>query len=221
MAITDTAQAPVSLRPPLACVAQPAVLQGEKTADFETLLAGISSALRPADIFEEIWTRDMADLVWEVFRLRRLKAALMREDAYRGLVKVLVPRQTLVQGFQAVARDWACGNDTAAARIEAVFATAGVTMDAVHAKTMVLRIDEIERIDRMTMLAERRRDATLHEIDRHRMDFAQRLRRAVDAAEEAEFKVIAPDCPAPAVAAANGIAHDPDMREGVIGEGGS
>ena len=53
MAITDTAQAPVSLRPPLACVAQPAVLQGEKTADFETLLAGISSV--PSDIFEEIW----------------------------------------------------------------------------------------------------------------------------------------------------------------------
>ena len=94
-------------------------------------------------------------------------------------------------------------------------------MDAVHAKTMVLRIDEIERIDRMTMLAERRRDATLHEIDRHRTDFAQRLGRAVDAAEEAEFKVIAPDCPAPEVAAANGIAHDPGMREGVIGEGGS
>jgi len=38
----------------------------------------------------------MADLVWEVFRLRRLKAALMREDAYTGMVKVLVPRQTLV-----------------------------------------------------------------------------------------------------------------------------
>jgi len=31
MAITDTCPDPVSLRPPLACVAQPAVLQGEKT----------------------------------------------------------------------------------------------------------------------------------------------------------------------------------------------
>jgi len=48
----------------------------------------------------------------------------------------------------------------------------------------------------MTMLAERRRDATLHEIDRHRMDFLRSdCGRAVDAAEEAEFKVIAPDCP--------------------------
>ena len=56
MAITDTAQVP--FRPPPACVAQPAVLRGEKTADFETLLAGISSVLRPADIFKEIWTRD-------------------------------------------------------------------------------------------------------------------------------------------------------------------
>ena len=84
VAINDNAQTLVAFRPPLACVAQPAVLQGEKTADFETLLAGISSALRPADIFEENWTHDMADLVWEGFRLRRLKAAPMREDAYEG-----------------------------------------------------------------------------------------------------------------------------------------
>ena len=54
------------------------------------------------------------------------------------------------------------------------------------------RIDEIERINRMTMLAEQRRDSILHEIDRYRLDFSQRLRRAVDEVEDAEFKVIEP-----------------------------
>ena len=204
----------IPLPPPLAGVAPSGVLQGEKTADFDALLARITSTLRPSDVFEEMWTRDVADLVWEVFRLRRLKAALMREDAHKGLAAVLLPRESLVPGnFHRVAKDWACGDRAAMATVEAVFATAAVTMDTVHAKTLVLRIDEIERIDRMTTLAERRRDSILRGIDQYRTDFSQRLRRAVEAAEDAEFKVIAPEGVAPQGADANGAAHDPDMHE--------
>src|SRR5205823_243972 len=137
---------------------------GEDGAAYEALLQRISGTLRPADIFEEIWTRDVVDLVWEVFRLRRLKAALLREDAFKGMVEVLQRRHTLVPDHYEVAKRWACGDRAATVMLEEMFATAGVTMDAVHAKTLALRIDEIERIDRMTMVAEGRRDSILREI---------------------------------------------------------
>jgi len=88
-------------------------------------------------------------------------------------------------------------------------------MDAVHAKTMVLRIDEYERIDRMTMVAERRRDSILHEIDRYRVEFSQRLRRAVDEAEDVEFNVIAPQGDSDA----RRIANDPRTHEDAAIEG--
>jgi hypothetical protein len=41
-------------------------------------------------------------------------------------------------------------------------------MDTVMAQTLALKIDEIERIDRMTMTTEARRNAALREIERHR-----------------------------------------------------
>ena len=208
--MTDILSTVVALQPTLANLAPSAVLQGEKRADYEALLARISAALRPADIFEEIWTRDVVDLVWEVFRLRRLKAALMREDAFKGMLEVLSPRHSLVPDYYEIAKRWACGDRASTAMLEQVFATAGVTMDAVHAKTLALRIDEVERIDRMTMVAEGRRDSILREIDRYRVEFSQRLRRTLDEAQDAEFNVIAPED----AADTNGIAYGPNTQGG-------
>jgi len=60
------------------------LFEGEDTAAYDELLARISGAVKPADIFEEIWVRDIVDLVWGALRPRRLKANLMTATAYRG-----------------------------------------------------------------------------------------------------------------------------------------
>src|SRR5207244_11663534 len=80
----------------LACLGPPALLEGEDAAGYDELLGRISGTLKPADPLEQIWVRDVVDLVWEIFRLRRLKAALMREAAYEGVDKVLMPRASLL-----------------------------------------------------------------------------------------------------------------------------
>src|SRR5260221_14387512 len=94
-----------------------AVLQGEDGAAYEDLRQRIFGTLRPADIFEEIWTHDVVDLGWEVFRLRRLKCALMREEAFEGMVEVLKPRHSLVPEahYYEGAKQWACGDRDATA----------------------------------------------------------------------------------------------------------
>ena len=176
----------------------PAVLDGEDAAGYEGLLARISDTLQPGDILEEIWVRDVGDLIWEILRLRRLKAQLMKEATYDGVKKVLDPRDSLffpdtrVSAFEW-ARRWAAGDREARAVVDRVLARSGLTMDAVRARTLSEHIADFERIDRMTKMAEERRDSFLREMDRHRANFAQRLRRAVADAEDAEFKVIAPE----------------------------
>ena len=45
-------------------------------------------------------------------------------------------------------------------------------------------IDNVERIDRLAMAAEARRNAALREIQRHRSSFAQNLRRTIDDVED-------------------------------------
>src|SRR5215831_17869414 len=60
----------------LALFGPPPLLEGEDAAAYDDLLVRISGAVKPTDIFEEIWIREIVDLVWGAFRLRRLKAKM-------------------------------------------------------------------------------------------------------------------------------------------------
>jgi len=173
------------------CLGPPPLIAGEDAAGYDELLARIAGTLQPADMLEQIWVRDVVDLVWEIFRLRRLKSALLTQAAYEGLRKVL---DQLVNGSSyALAEKWARRDRAAIKTVDEALASAGLTMEAVRARTLSARIDDVERIDRMTMVAEGRRDSILRELERHRASFAQRLRRVVPDAEDAEFKVVAPE----------------------------
>src|SRR5258705_2983002 len=81
----------------------PPLFAGEDTAAYDELLARVSGTIRPSDILEEIWLRDVVDLVWEVFRLRRLKAGLMTADAHEGMAQVLRP---LIPDNLEAAQEW-------------------------------------------------------------------------------------------------------------------
>jgi len=144
--------------------------------------------------------RDVVDLVWDAFRLRHLKAHLLKAAAHEGMADILGPLLDWNLTGQT-SRRWAIGDEEAVKTVETTLAAAGLTMDAVMARTLARKIYEIERIDRMTMEAEARRNAILREIERHRASFARTLRRAVEDVEEADFKMIAAQQAAPAEAA--------------------
>jgi hypothetical protein len=165
------------------------LFEGEDTAAYDELLVRISGAVKPADIFEEIWVRDIVDLVWEALRLRRLKANLMTATAYRGLEQILKPLVGCLEE-EHLAKAWAARDQNAIKRVDKLLASAGLTMDAVMAQTLSISLDDIERIDRMIATAEVRRNAILREVDRHRTTWGQELRRAAQQAEEAGFKLI-------------------------------
>ena len=195
--MTEQLVLPPSLPAPfdLDCVAPPRVFRGEDADGYHALLGRICAALRPADVLEQIWVRDVADLVWEIFRLRRMKTEFMNEAAGDGLSIVLEKRGSLPGGGSSASRTaerWASGDREARNTVDKGLATAGLTMDAVGARTLVHHIWNFERIDRMTQMAEARRDSALHEIERYRAGFARRLRQAVHAAEAVESAVVAP-----------------------------
>jgi hypothetical protein len=175
---------------PAAFLGPARLMVSENAADYEELLARITGALKPSDILEEIWVRDVADLVWDALRLRRLKASLLAGCAQEGVDQVL--RGLDLRDPLRSSGSWAA-DPAAVDRIEAALAAAGSSLDMVMARTLSQRIDDIDRIERMTMAAEARRNAALQEIDRHRASFAKRLRGAVDEVEAAERKVIAPE----------------------------
>jgi hypothetical protein len=175
------------------------LVEGEDAGAYDELLVRISTAVRPADIFEEIWVRDVVDLVWEALRLRRLKACAMTAGARKAIAQILRP---LVGWDQAngLARSWAARKPGAHAAVEEQLVRAGSGLEGVVAEGLCIEIGNVERIDRMIMAAEARRNAALREIDRHRATLAPRLRQAVLEAEAGEVAFAAEGAVAESVA---------------------
>jgi hypothetical protein len=164
------------------------LIEGERAADYNELLAAVSATLRPADVFERIWEREFVDREWEVLRLRRLKAALIDASTYRGLEIVLAP--LLDAGINELVEKWARREPDAIREVDRVLASANLTMDAVIAQTLGVQLAVIEGIDRMITIAEVRRDGVLHEIERHRASFALVIRRTVNQLEHREKRAL-------------------------------
>jgi hypothetical protein len=180
-----------ALQPAAALAGPPPLIAGESAAGFDELLARVTATLQPSDVIEQMFIREIVDLVWEVHRMRRLKANLMASRAHEGMTHVLRPLLGGHPGDSTIlAYSWAARRADAVSKVEATLAAAGFTMDHVAAATLAAHVSDFERIDRMTAYAEGRRNSALHELDRHRSSFALRLRQTLEEIEDAEFEVV-------------------------------
>jgi len=186
-----SASPPAPTRTPCRALLGPRpLIDGEDGTNYDVILERISADVAPEDFVEEILVRNVVDLVWDSIRLRRLKSQRLHAAAHQGLERVLTPLLGWLSADKLSGK-WASGDEEAISQVEALLGRAGLTIDDVMAQTLAARIDDVERIDRMVIIAEVRRDAVLREIRSRRAAFAQALRRAGDAID-AEFEDVAP-----------------------------
>jgi hypothetical protein len=162
------------------------LIAGEDVAAYDELLARFSAVIKPKDVLEEMWVRDIVDLTWDTLRMRRLKAGLLTSVTWEGLKEVL---KALVDPFEAdiLSKDWAARNRQAVKKVDKLLTSKRLTMDLAIARALSANVDSFERIDRMAMNAEARRNAALRELERHRASLALALRQASDDVVEAQF----------------------------------
>ncbi|HEY1541772.1 MAG TPA: hypothetical protein VGG01_05140 [Xanthobacteraceae bacterium] len=175
----------------LTLLGPPPLNPGDDPAGYATLLARLVAEVGPTSVIEETCVREVAEMMWEAARLRRLKAKLMTisaGDAVREVLQVVG-----VEFFEAdhLAKRWAARELAAVGEVDELLNAAGLDMHHVMAKTLELRIDKIERFDRMAAGAESRRAGALREMLLFRdPDFAARLRRAVESEGSADDAVV-------------------------------
>src|SRR5207245_5037393 len=85
---------------------------------------------------------------------------------------------------QELVQDYLRRKPDAVTLVDELLADAGVSMDTFMTKALRDKIDDIERIDRLTAIAETRRNAALREIDRRRVVLGEALRRRVQEIED-------------------------------------
>ena len=94
------------------------------------------------------------------------------------------------EGLEELVKDWVRQKPSAIKQVNRLLASADLTMDAVIAHTLCENLESFERIERMIAMSERRRDAVLGEIDRHRATLGHALRRTVEQIDQGGYRVL-------------------------------
>ena len=157
-------------------------------ADYANLIASIVAVAQPRDAIEEILTRDFIDLTWEILRLRRLKAGLLRSSIGSGISTVMRSFGYDGDNSHTFGEQWARGDESTKNKVTDILQKAQLTIEDVMAETLASKIDTFERIDRLLASAEARRNNALREIDRHREALGAAMRQAIGEVEDAEFR---------------------------------
>ena len=176
----------------------PPLVLGEDEDAYNELLARVSAAVQPADMIEEILVRDIADLDWDICRLRRVKANLITATVSEGLEPALRPLvdemgshesdEERLATLESVVANWGRRKRHAVAKVERLLRSGDIGTDEAIAYLIPQMIDPIERLDHLVAVSEARRNATLREIDRHRAAVGQTVRRPP--IEEGEYQVV-------------------------------
>jgi hypothetical protein len=169
-------------------------LEGEDPAQYRHIAEMVRAAVRPTDIIEEFYVRDIIDLQWDIFRYRRLSESLVRLNRHQGLRNILeqIEAPTLLQDrmlLQDRVDAWTRRAPSAIETVGKTLAAAGLTMADVSAATMELKLAELERVNDLIASAEARRASVIREAERRR-SFAQSLRDAVAQVEDADFSEV-------------------------------
>lgn len=159
---------------------------GEDSEAYKITTNRIIESVDPKDYIELLWIRDIADLLWQILRLRRLKSNVLKLASEEGLKDALGAIIGRGRSDELIDK-WALGDQAARKELNDLLETFHISFDNALANGMLTKITEIERIDRMIASAESRRNAVLREISRHRDALAIALGRASAAIEDAEF----------------------------------
>ena len=175
-----------------ALLGPPPIIYGEAKDAYDAFFARVQASVQPKDIFEEIWVRDVVDLVWWSRRLRRLMDSLLVATTQEAITAVMRPIIGDV-GALKLAHGWAWREPESVEKLQSYLRQTELSMDVVMAQALHIRLNDIERIDRMIMNADASRNAVLREIDRRRAALADALRRATENVRDAEFTEVGCD----------------------------
>src|SRR5262245_35727896 len=116
----------------------------------------------------------------------------MFPDRLLGIRRTIVSVRSEARAHKAKAlvQEYARREPDAVTLVNERLTGGGKSMDDFMSAARADKLDDIERIDRLISIAENRRNASLHEIERRRAVLGETLRRSVQEIEDGEFEVI-------------------------------
>ncbi len=159
------------------------------------------------DLYRDHFFKELANILQDVLPdeqsedAQTLARKCARDDpaAVEKVNKVLADKgldlDVIADGAQArkaqeLVQDYGQSEPDAVERVNEFLTDAGTSIDALMADALTDQLDNIERIDHLTTVAESRRNASLYEIERRRAVLGATLRRNVQEIEDGEIVML-------------------------------
>ena len=149
----------------------PPLLSTEDPARYRDMLDRFAESIAPRNIIEWLWVKDVADLSWEIPRLRRYRT-LMIERRRESDARIEYARE--------YADDPEVYDRLTPEQIEAHRNAPTLDTEADSARLLIYYLRQYETIDKLLTSAELRRDRILRELDFRRERIAPLLRKISD-----------------------------------------
>ncbi|MCJ2095871.1 hypothetical protein MKK67_25720 [Methylobacterium sp. J-072] len=164
------------------------LLPDEDPVQYDALLRSIVQQVKPIDVIEAIWVKDIVDLIWEAKRIRRWRSQIFVQAQLKAVEDLILPslKNEDPMGMNrfggpapdALAAGWVIASEIEKERVDTMLESRGLKASDVTAHAFLMSLTEIESIDRLVSMADQRRDTLLREIERKRASFDQRARAA-------------------------------------------
>jgi hypothetical protein len=153
----------------------------ESEKEFAELKMTLVRELEPRNFIERMYVDDIAEIVWEIRRLRRYKDVIVnmafKDAVYQIIDSLLGPQRRNAaerQILENAPNDWFWDRKTRKVILEAL-EDFNLDESAIEAAAIRSRFSELERLEKMLALKESRRDKALRSIAIYQASFANKV----------------------------------------------
>jgi hypothetical protein len=147
--------------------------------------------IEPQDVIDWLWIKDVVDLTWEIWRLRRLKIDLVEIDRQNQNARIEWEKEHPDEPYFDIFRNTLFSGERTSptpAEIEARKNQPLRDTETDSAELLFKHLEQYERIEKLLISAELRRDRILREIELRRDHMGRRLRAASDEILDTQIK---------------------------------
>jgi hypothetical protein len=165
------------------------IIIGESQDDFMALIQRVGRDINPQDFVEWIWVKDIADMIWEARRIRRVRDAAINRGIRKRAMSLIREHfefdghsQSDLDEISARAEQ---GEMTAIQALNQYCIGARLDFADIASASVHASMENMQTLDLMLARIDRRRDQLLKDIELRRSAISKRLRqtwqREVDA----------------------------------------
>ena len=163
--------------------ARPLVLMSESAEEYLALHKKLIDEINPQGLIEAVYVEEIADLVWEIQRLRKFKLTIIILATRRSLVNILMELLTHQAKIKVdkLAKNWFDEDEDEAAaakeEVRKILQRFNLDESVIEAEAIKLVADQLDWLDKNLAAASSRLEKSLRFIKSYRADFANDLRR--------------------------------------------